>query len=473
MKAMLFLSFPAFALLVGCASVSDRPLERVNEQVGQKEAQAVRAIRSDEDLVEVERQVHSLLATNLTLDAAIKIALLNNRELHERLEEVGVAEAGVIQAGLLRNIELAGSWRFPNEPTPYDNVEYGASGNILDVFMLPFRKKIAARNLETAEYRAAAEILGLVGDIRNAFSRVQADQELLTRLGTQVELSELALDLAKRQKEAGNITDLQFATHQGIYAQSRLAVAQATSDLRRDREALNRLLGLWGEMTAWEVAEALPAIPGEERPLENLEGMAMTNRLDLVNARRSMENAEYALRLRSKTRFLPTALHVGASTEREPHGERLTGPEIELELPIFDQGQGEIARLGALYRQAQRRFEALAINARSEVREARDRLVASRELAQFYEQVVLPQQREVVRQTLLQYNAMQVGTFDLINAKERELASERNYIEAWRNYWQARSDLERALTGGTASSSLPSGTSLITNTATATSTDNH
>jgi cobalt-zinc-cadmium efflux system outer membrane protein len=120
-------------------------------------------------------------------------------------------------------------------------------------------------------------------------------------------------------------------------------------------------------MTTWEVAESLPPIPPEERPLDNIESFAMTNRFDLASARRAMENAEYALNLRSKTRFLPTALHVGGSTEREPHGERLTGPEIELELPLFDQGQGEIARLGAHYRQAQRRFEALAINARSEV----------------------------------------------------------------------------------------------------------
>ena len=471
MKALL-VSWPVLALLVGCASVSERPLERVNAIIGEGDAH-VRAIRSEKDLAEVELRVHSLLGTNLTLEAAIQIALLNNRELHARLEEVGIAEAGWIQAGLLRNIELAGSWRFPNEPTPYDNVEYGASANILDLFMLPWRKKVAARNLEAVEYRVAGEILGLIGDVRNAFFRVQADRQLLGRLRSQLELNEVALDLAKRQKEAGNITDLQFATHQGIYAQSRLAIAQTESDLRRNREALNRLLGLWGEMTAWEVAEPLPAIPEEERSLANLEAMAMTNRFDLVTARRSMENAEYALSLRSKTRFLPTALHVGGSTEREPHGERLTGPEVELEIPIFDQGQGEIARLRAVHRQAQRRFEAAAINARSEVREARDMLVASRELAEFYEVVVLPQQREIVQQTLLQYNAMQVGTFDLINAKERELRSERNYIEAWRNYWLARAELDRALIGTRSASANRNETSSASNSSISPSTDNH
>jgi hypothetical protein len=42
---------------------------------------------------------------------------------------------------------------------------------------------------------------------------------------------------------------------------------------------------------------------------------------------------------------------------------------------------------------------------------------------------------------------MQIGVFDLINAKERELQTEQNFIENLRNYWIARFDLERALVG--------------------------
>lgn len=451
MKSPLLAS-PIAILLVGCHSLSDRPIQKVNERLANHGGYSVQPIRSENEMSEVQQRVHALLQTNLTVDSAIQIALLNNRELHATLEELGIAEADLIQSGLPRNIELSGSWRFPSEPTPYNNVEYGASANILDLFMLPFRKKVAARNLETVEMRVAGDVLGLIADVRTAFLRLQAGQALLARVETAVELNEAALDLAKRQKEAGNITDLQLSTHQSIYAQSRVMAAQVATDLRQRRETLNRLLGLWGEMTTWVVEEPLPPIPAEERPLNDIESIAVTNRFDLASARRAMENTRYALDLRSKTRFLPTALHVGGSTEREPDGERLTGPEVELEIPIFDQGQGEIARLTSQYRQAQRRFEALAINARSEVREARDLLIASRDLAQFYDEVLLPQQRQIVQQTLLQYNAMQVGTFDLINAKERELASERNYIEAWLSYWIARSDLDRAMLGGSRSS---------------------
>ena len=60
----------------------------------------------------------------------------------------------------------------------------------------------------------------------------------------------------------------------------------------------------------------------------------------------------------------------------------------------------------------------------------------------------MPQRKLIVDQTQVQYNAMQRGGYDLLTARERELSAERAYLEAWRDYWIARVELERALTGG-------------------------
>ena len=134
-------------------------------------------------------------------------------------------------------------------------------------------------------------------------------------------------------------------------------------------------------------------------------------------------------------------------TEREPDHTNLTGPTLDLQLPIFDQGQGAVGRLSAQYRQARRRLEAAETNARSEIREAMAVVAARRGVALRYRQL-LPRQRGIVEQTQVQYNAMQSGGFDLLNARERELTAERSSIEAWRDYWIARTELERALNGG-------------------------
>ena len=118
-----------------------------------------------------------------------------------------------------------------------------------------------------------------------------------------------------------------------------------------------------------------------------------------------------------------------------------------MELPVFNQGQGEIAKLTAQYRQAQRELEARAINIRSEVREARDTLIAARDLTSYIGKRLLPTQRQVLNLTLQQYNYMLKSAYDLLLAKQNEVAAERSYIEAWRDYWIARAELERAVGG--------------------------
>jgi cobalt-zinc-cadmium efflux system outer membrane protein len=68
------------------------------------------------------------------------------------------------------------------------------------------------------------------------------------------------LDLAQRQHEAGNITYLALDQQQANYSHSRLDIATTEAEIRRNREKLNRLLGLWGADTDWQIAGELPAV---------------------------------------------------------------------------------------------------------------------------------------------------------------------------------------------------------------------
>ena len=151
--------------------------------------------------------------------------------------------------------------------------------------------------------------------------------------------------------------------------------------------------------------------------------------------------------MRVGTRYLPAGVTVGVDTERQPEGETTTGPTLDLELPIFNQGQGEIATLKARDLQARRQLEAKTTDAHSEVRAARAQVAANRELALSIRDTVLPQRQQAFRLTLEQYNSMLKGAYDLLQAKATEAAAERAYIEAWRDYWIARAELERAVGG--------------------------
>ena len=287
-------------------------------------------------------------------------------------------------------------------------------------------------------------------EVERAFYTYQARRQLLDRLGLIAETNQAASDFTRSLHDAGNVNDLDLVNQQAVYSQAKIDVAQARAQTLGDREAVNRLLGLDGAQAgAWTAAKVLPPIPdGREPSAAALEARAVAQRFDVQAARAQLAAAEQALALRAGfSRYFASGVRLGVDTEREPEGEHITGPTLDLELPIFNQGQGEIATLRARDLQARRQLEAKIIDARSEVRAARAQVAANRELALAIKNTVLPQRRQVLALTLQQSNGMLKGAYDLLTAKASEATAERSYVEAWRDYWLARADLERAVGG--------------------------
>ncbi|MDB6111268.1 MAG: czcC 1 [Pedosphaera sp.] len=444
-KVVSLLVLPLVA--AGCRTNPTLGFDDVQRTVGSRAGQSIEWPRTRAENDKVEAAVSQVLQQPLAAEKAVQVAFLNNRSLRATLEEIGISRAELVQAGLLRNPDFGASFRFPDRPPSAAKTEFSLAGDVLDLLLLPLKKKVASLQFEQTKLRVSHDILQLAAEVKTAFYTVQARQQLLKRVQAIVEVNEAGVDLSTRQHKAGNITDLALANQQASFQQARLEWGKTQTQLRVDREHLNRLLGLWGTNTQWRVEDELPPIPNQEIPFEKLESFAIQQRLDLAAAQQQVALVGRALSLRTNTRYLPAAITLGVDTEQEPDRQRVTGPILNLELPIFDRGQGAIARLQAQYRQAQWQLEALATNVRADVRQARDTMIATRDLTEFYGKIYLPQRIRIVNETLLQYNAMQIGTFELIAAKERELSTEREYVEAWRDYWIARAELEKALGG--------------------------
>ena len=159
-----------------------------------------------------------------------------------------------------------------------------------------------------------------------------------------------------------------------------------------------------------------------------------------------MQALEQAARLAGLTRYLP-ALQLGVSTERDAEGTRVTGPELSVELPIFDQGQARLARLAATLRQAQARQAELEVDIRAEARTLRSQLLAARGIAEQYQNVLLPLRERIVGEAQRRYDAGLLGIYQLLLVRRDELDGYRGYLESIRDYWIARTDLERAVGG--------------------------
>lgn len=437
----------AALLISGCASIQkERGHAEVAALVEERLGRQTRWNQGTPEDAEVERHLDALLKEDLTSERAVEVALLNNPSLQATYEELGVSQADMVQAGLLSNPSLGGSVGFPVSGGGVYEYEASLVQNFLALITLPLRKRVAQEQFMADTLRVAHEALATAGEVRKAFHEVQALQQLVQLRRMALHVAEAAADLSARLYAAGNITELDLAIEQVAVEGIRLELGGGELALVEAREHLNRLLGLWGPRTQWTISERLPELPEQEASLEHLETLAIRQRLDIDAARKQVELLWNALELARSTRFFG-GVEVGVHTHRDTDGPRLFGPTLSLELPIFDQRQALIARLEAQHRQGERRLRELSINARSEVRAARARLMSLRLMADRYRKVVLPLREKVVEQSQLQYNAMQLGPFLLLSARREQLEAYRGYIETVRDYWMAKADLER-LVGG-------------------------
>jgi cobalt-zinc-cadmium efflux system outer membrane protein len=195
------------------------------------------------------------------------------------------------------------------------------------------------------------------------------------------------------------------------------------------------------------VPDRLPELPADEGPLEHLESLAITQRLDVAALGREVETLSRTLSFVQSTRWVGGS--VDAELEIDPlnTGHIALGPGVSVGVPLFDQGQAAVARTRALLRQSQRRLDALAIEVRSEVRVAQARVALTRQVVERYRQTLVPLRERIVALSQQYYDAMLLGVYQLIVAKQNEVNAYREYIESVRDYWVARSDLERAVGG--------------------------
>jgi outer membrane protein TolC len=97
---------------------------------------------------------------------------------------------------------------------------------------------------------------------------------------------------------------------------------------------------------------------------------------------------------------------------------------------------------------AANRLAERAVNVRSEAREAYLRYRGNYDLAHHYQGRVLPLQKTIQDQTLLQYSGMLVNVSDLITDARPRILSNVDAINARRDFWTAATDLQTALVGG-------------------------
>jgi outer membrane protein TolC len=430
-------------LLAGCASMSaDGGLNDVSRLTQDRIGQPVR-YSTTTAAGQPTPELAALLAQPLSADSAVQAALLNSPALKAAFAELGVSEAEFVQAGRLRNPGFS-----------FSRVRGGGDGEInrgvmFDIgglLTLPARHRIEQGRFEQAKLQAAAQAVQLAADTRRAYYMAVAAAQTAAFAEQVQGAAEASSQLAERMSKAGNWSRLDQAREQAYYQDAVTQVTRARHEATATREQLARLLGVQDQQ-AFSLPDRLPDLPAEPQPVGDAEARALSQRLDVLAARRDVDATAAALGLDRATRFI-NVFDAGYANKSSSGQPRQNGYEVALELPLFDWGGAKVARAEAVYMQAVHRTADTAVRARSEVREAYSAYRSSYDIARNYRDEVVPLRKKISDEVLLRYNGMLASVFELLADSREQLTSVHAAIESQRDFWIADSTLNAAVNGG-------------------------
>lgn len=440
----LFFIIFCFFLIAGCSRVPPADNGFVSCTVANRigcQVQWRRGCCQDE---RVRNFIDCAISNELTADTAIQIALLNNPTIQALFEELGIAQADVVEAGLLTNPSFELEVRYPPTPRLHTNIEYLIVSSLLDIFLIPLRTKLARTQFEQIKLHVAGEMLNLAFDVRETYYELISEIQKIKYIQAQVELTNIVAEISFKQINVGNINNLVFQLSQSRFLEAELELEKSQAEIIRLSERLNRLLGFPRDF-CFLFPPPLPCAECVAFDLCALENTALQNRLDIQVARLEIMRICRMLGLKEWWTF--TNLKGGLAGEREPDGTNLLGFGLSGQVPIFNYGQAARMRLFAELRQSQENLRELEIHILSEVREAHKLLMTYLKIHDDYQFRLLPIQADILVSSEELYDVMGLGVDKLLENKRQEMVAFQNYIESTKKYLMAKVQLDRALGG--------------------------
>jgi len=382
--------------------------------------------------------------TPMGVDDAVRRAFFHNPRIREAYARLGIGRADLEEARRLANPTF-GYARLSPQGGDGTQITRSLSFGLSDLLLLPARKRLAAGELDRLQKAVAGELLALATEVEVAWYEAVGAAQIAAMRDLVAQAAERSAELAQRFYDAGNINRLQLEQEHAAATQARIEALAAGADALRARSALGGLIGLPSDAD-WRIQTQLPA----PRPLaysaDTLIPLALETRLDLAAAQQAVALREDALGVTRRWRWFGT-VEVGYEREREFDGGITRGPSVSLGLPLFNQGQGALARAQAELLQARAELDAQVLAVHSAAHLGIERLTVAATIAERYRTELVPRREAIVARTQERVNFMLVGVFELLLAKQQEYDAYQAYLEAVRDYWTARAELRGAVGG--------------------------
>ena len=296
----------------------------------------VRHMRTDSSVIAVDAP--------LSLADVAALAVLNDPDLVAARAQHAVAAADLLSAGLPPDPSITGGFAaLLSGPGTIPAISAGLTQDIGALITYRVDRQAAKAGLAQVDAGILWQEWQVASQAEQLAITLAADQAVVASL--QNETATLAAIDAETQKQIArsNQTMADGATSLAALATAQTALDTATQTTAHDRDQLDALLGL---QPGTELPLAPPAVaPLAHSVLAPAIATLAQRRPDLIALRYGYDQADAKLRAAILTQFLPISL--GATGGRDTSGVNSAGPQVTLNLPLFNRNRGGIASASA------------------------------------------------------------------------------------------------------------------------------
>jgi outer membrane protein, heavy metal efflux system len=390
-------------------------------------------------------------SVTISLDEAIQMALRHNHNLLAARTTIQQSEAAEITANLRPNPVILSDWQFLPifQPSQFsgDYLDNTAQFDLGVGYLFERGKKRqhrlrAARDV-TAQTRSlvADSERGLAFSVASGFINVELAESTLALAQQDLQSFQNTVEIAEARYKAGDIGEddllkikLQMLQFQTDVSQAKLARVEGLSDLRQ-------LLGYESIAADYDVAGSFDYQPVKGN-VDDFQAKALQNRPDLRAAQQGVTaaNSQHALQQAIGKRDITGEVnytHIGYLNDISLFG--------QMQMPIFDRNQGEIARAAYAVTQAQEQERFANGQVMTDVRDAFENLRTNDQVVGLYRSGYLDEARESRDISEYAYRHGAASLLDFLDAERSFRATQLAYRQALASYLLALEQLRQAI----------------------------
>lgn len=395
---------------------------------------------------------------DLTLQDAIRLALRHNPELAAFDKEIRALEGATVQAGLLRNPELAVNVENAGNMggVPRSSTVAGATLKetveqqdlIIRLNQLvelggkrAARVNAASLGQEVAGKDFEAKRLELIARVANVFTEVLAGQEQLRLAEESQQLAQRVVDTVRRRVQAGKVPPIEETKVGVAFSPTRIALGQAQRELAAARQ---RLALLWGDSSPdfEEVLGSLESsviLPGLRALSERVLSSPMADR-----ARKGIEHRKALLEV-EQTRRVPNLTLAGGMIKHWESGGTTATVGISMPIQLFDRNQGNLLEAHQRVDKALDEQAATDLRLKAELVQAYEALAAAQNEITILRGEILPAAKSAFEVTNKGYELGKFSFLEVLDAQRTLFQNQIMYVRAVANHRRLVNEIERLI----------------------------